>query len=186
MLHFGPRKMTGLRFAGRSNGIAERSPSRGSQWCGGGGGTDVCRRAQQFPFLGWQFLVPGSLSVLVVAISLGFEFNPAWLVLTFAELGLQVVAMAFRCLERHVGDYECMIFRGDQVVIERGDRGGVSRFEFNRDSAPVVFREPRGKERAGWHCGPGRHCGPMETKWSAASTGPASSVPRWRAVCKNT
>jgi uncharacterized membrane protein len=137
----------GLRFAGPSKGIAKRGLSRGSQWRGGGGGTDVCRRAQQFPLLGWQFLVLGSLAVLVVAISMGFEFNPAWLVLPFAELGLLVVAMAFRCLERHAGDYECMIVLGDQVVIERGDRGGVSRFEFNRDWAQVVFREPRGKER---------------------------------------
>jgi len=93
-----------------------------------------------------RFLVLGSLAVVVVAISLGSAFNGAWLVLPFAGLGLLVVAMKFRYLERHAGYYYCMIVRGGQVVIESWDRESVSRFEFNRDWAQVVFREPRGKE----------------------------------------
>jgi uncharacterized membrane protein len=105
--------------------------------------TLVARRNNSLSSVG-RFLVLGSLAV--VAISLGSAFNGAWLVLPFAGLGLLVVAKEFRYWERHAGDYECMIVRGDQVVIERWDRESVSRFEFNRDWAQVVFREPRGKE----------------------------------------
>jgi uncharacterized membrane protein len=49
-------------------------------------------------------------------------------------------------VERHAGDYECMIVRADQVVIERWDRGSFGGFELNRTWAQVVFREPRGAE----------------------------------------
>ena len=107
--------------------------------------TLVARRNNSLSSVG-RFLVLGSLAVVVVALSLGFAFNGAWLVLPLAGLGLLVVAMKFRYLERHAGYYYCMIVRGDQVVIERRDRESVSRFEFNRDWAQVVFREPRGKE----------------------------------------
>jgi uncharacterized membrane protein len=91
-------------------------------------------------------LVLGSTTLAVVAISVGFACNVAWLVLPFAGLDLLVVVFAFRNVERRTGDYECMIVRSDQVVIERWDRGSVSRFELNRTWAQVVFREPRGVE----------------------------------------
>ena len=55
--------------------------------------------------------------------------------------------MVFRCLERHAGDYECMTVRGDRVVIERWDRGSVSRFDFNRHRVQTTFIEAQGGER---------------------------------------
>ena len=86
-----------------------------------------------------RLLVLGFLAVVVVAISLEFAFNGAWLVLPFAGLGLLVVAMEFRYLERHAGDYDCMKVRDDQVVIKLWDRESVSRFELNRYWAQAVF-----------------------------------------------
>ena len=70
-----------------------------------------------------RFLVLASLALVVVAISVGLAFCGAWLVLPFAGLDFLVVAFAFRNVERHAGDDECMIVRGDQLVIERWARG---------------------------------------------------------------
>jgi uncharacterized membrane protein len=100
--------------------------------------TLVARRNNSLSSVG-RFPVLGSLAVVVVAISLGFAFNGAWLVLPFAGLGLLVVAMEFRYLERHSGDYDCMTVRDDQVVIKLWDRESVSRFELNRYWAQGVF-----------------------------------------------
>ena len=90
---------------------------------------------------GVRFLVLGSLAVVVVVISLELALNGAWPVLPFAGLDLLGVVMAFRYLERQAGDCECMTVRGDQVVIERWDRGSVSRFEFNRHRVQTTFIE---------------------------------------------
>jgi uncharacterized membrane protein len=70
--------------------------------------------------------------------------------LPFAGLDLLLVVFAFRNVKRHAGDYECMIVRGDQVVIERWDRGSFSRFELNRTCAGGFLGAPgRGKRQAG-------------------------------------
>jgi cbb3-type cytochrome oxidase subunit 3 len=122
--------------------------------------TLVARRNNSFSS-GRRLLVLGSIALVVVAISVGFPFNGAWLVLLFAGLDLLEVVFAFRNVKRHSGDYECMIVRGDQLVFERWDRGSVSRFELNRTWALVGC--PGAWKAAGWYCGP------METKWSSAS-----------------
>ena len=139
VLHFGPRKAMGLRFAGPSKGVrngvfrAVRNVVEAAADL-----TPGARRNNSLSSSG-RFLVLGSLAVVVVAISLGFAFNGAWLVLPFAGLGLLVAAMEFRYLERHAGDYDCMTVRDDQVVIKLWDRESVSRFELNRYWAQAVF-----------------------------------------------
>lgn len=96
---------------------------------------------------GSRLLVLGSLAAVVLAISLGFALSGAWLILPFAGLDLLVVGLAFRYMEQHAGDYECMTMHDDQVVIERRERGSVRRFEFNRRWAQLIISEPQGMER---------------------------------------
>lgn len=95
---------------------------------------------------GGRRVVLGSLAVVVLAISLGFAFNGAWLVFPFAGLDLLVVYLAFRYVERGAGDYECMSLRDDQLVVECRQRGTTRRYEFNRYWAQVDYRSPRGME----------------------------------------
>ena len=96
---------------------------------------------------GGRFLVLGSLAVVVLAISLGFALNGAWLVFPFAGLDILVVYLAFRYVERHAGDYECLAFNDDNIVVERQCRGKTERFEFNRHWVQVAFIEAQGGER---------------------------------------
>jgi len=139
VLHFGPRKAMGLRFAGPSKGVrngvfrAVRNVVEAAADL-----TPDARRNNSLSSVG-RFLVLGSLAVVVGAISLRCAFNGAWLVLPFAGPGLLVVAMEFRYLERHAGDCDCKTVRGDQVVIKFWDRESVSRFELNRYWAQAVF-----------------------------------------------
>lgn len=96
---------------------------------------------------GGRFLVLGSLAVVVLAISLGFALNGAWLVFPFAGLDILVVYLAFRYVEQRAGDYECITFHDDNIVIESEHRGRIDRFEFNRHWVQVTFIEAQGGER---------------------------------------
>lgn len=113
------------------------------------GATDIMLVARRNNSLspGGGRLVFGCLAAVVLAISLGFAMSGAWLILPFAGLELLVMGVAFRYMDQHAGDYECMTMHDDQVVIERRDRGRVSRSEFNRHWARLIISEPRGMER---------------------------------------
>jgi len=97
---------------------------------------------------GGRFLVLGSLAVVLLAISLGFALNGAWLVFPFAGLDILVVYLAFRYVERHAGDYECIAFHDQSIVIESRRGGKADRCEFNRHWVQITFTEPRGAERS--------------------------------------
>lgn len=96
---------------------------------------------------GGRFLVLGSLAVVVLAISLGFALNGAWLVFPFAGLDILVVYLAFRYVEQRAGDYECIAFHDDKVVVERQLKGKTERFEFNRHWLQAELIEAGGGER---------------------------------------
>ena len=57
---------------------------------------------------GSRLLVLGSLTAGVLAIALGFALGGAWLIFPFAGLELLVVGLAFRYMQQHAGDYECV------------------------------------------------------------------------------
>ena len=88
-------------------------------------------------------LVVGSLAAISLVISLAFALQGAWMILPFAGLEVLVVYLAFRCIERHAGDFESLSIQGDQVLIVRQERGEVSRYEFNRYWAQVVLQPGR-------------------------------------------
>ena len=90
---------------------------------------------------GGRSLVLCSLAALLLAISLGFALSGAWLIFPFAGLDILVVYLAFRYMERRAGDYECIAFQGENVVIDTRREGKTERFEFNRYWMQVTLIE---------------------------------------------
>ena len=97
----------------------------------------VARRNNSLSSTG-RALVLASLVILCFAISVGFAFHGAWLVLPFAGAEMLVLFVAFRCIERHAGDFESLAIKGDRVLLERWETGRANRFVFNRFWAQVV------------------------------------------------
>jgi uncharacterized membrane protein len=109
------------------------------------GFTLVARRNNSLSSAG-RNLVVGSLAIIALVISLAFAVQGAWMILPFAGLEMLVVYLAFRCCERHAGDFESLSIRDDRVLIVRRERGEVSRHELNRCWAQVVLH-PGGRGR---------------------------------------
>lgn len=98
-------------------------------------------RRNHSPSPGGSLFVVGSLAVVVLAISLGFALSGAWLVFPFAGVDILVVFLAFRYVERHAGDYECIVLDDERVVLESQHSKKIERFEFNRHWLQVSFTE---------------------------------------------
>lgn len=98
----------------------------------------IARRNNSLSATG-RALVLGSLVFISLAISLAFAFFGAWLVLPFAGVELAVLCIAFRHVQRHAADFESLAIKGDRVLVERWDRGRMSRYELNRYWAQVVL-----------------------------------------------
>ena len=128
------------------NGIGHKPQMNGKMVENAADFTFVARRNNSFSS-GGRFLVLGSLAAVVLAISLGFAVNGAWLVFPFAGLDILVVYLAFRYVELRAGDYECITFHDDSIVIESQHRGRTERFEFNRHWVQITFIEAQGVER---------------------------------------
>jgi len=103
------------------------------------GFTLVARRNNSLSPAGRR-LVLSSLFLISVAISGTFAIQGAWLVLPFAGLEMLAVVAAFAYLDRHASDFESLTIQGDRVLIERRELGRVSRYEFNRYWAQVVWQ----------------------------------------------
>jgi uncharacterized membrane protein len=98
----------------------------------------IARRNNSLSATG-RALVLGSLVLISLAISLAFAAFGAWLVLPFAGAEVGVLCIAFRHMQRHAADFESLAIKGDRVLVERWDRGKMSRFELNRYWAQVVL-----------------------------------------------
>ena len=86
-----------------------------------------------------RLLVFGFLLVVSVGIAAGFSLVfGAWPILPFAGIEMAVLFAAFRCMERHAGDYERITIRGAQVEVEVQDGSSVMRRELNRHWARVI------------------------------------------------
>jgi uncharacterized membrane protein len=84
------------------------------------------------------------IGAVSLAIALGFAAFGAWLVLPFAGLEILVLYLAFRVIDKHAEDYECLKIDGDRVRVEVVEGGRVRRMEFDRHWAQVVLRESAG------------------------------------------
>jgi uncharacterized membrane protein len=105
----------------------------------------VSRRNNSLSSTG-RSLVLGSFVLVSLAIALPFAFHGAWLILPFAGAEMVLLYLAFRAVERHAGDFENISISGHRVVVERCESGRVSRHEFNRYWAQVVFEPQAGRE----------------------------------------
>jgi|GEM_PF-256132 uncharacterized membrane protein len=134
------------REAGKKNGMRHGLHMSESAVERAAGFTVVARRNNSLSS-GGRLLVLGSLAVVVLAISLGFALNGAWLVFPFAGLDILVVYLAFRYVEQRAGDWECMTLHEHKIVVERQHKGKTERFEFNRHWVQVVFNEDQRGQR---------------------------------------
>jgi len=98
----------------------------------------IARRNNSLSATG-RALVLGSLVSISLAISLAFAFFGAWLVLPFAGLEMGVLCIAFRHVQRHAADFESLAIKGDRVLVERWERGKLSRCELDRYWAQVIL-----------------------------------------------
>jgi len=79
-----------------------------------------------------------SIAVVSFGIALAWSARGAWMVLPFALVEMTVLYGALLLLERHAADFESIIIEGDRLVVERRERGAVSRHEFNTYWARLV------------------------------------------------
>jgi len=82
-----------------------------------------------------------------ICIAVAFAAFGAWPVLPFAGLEMAVLYGAFRYVDRHAADYECLEINGDRVRIEIREGTAVRRVELNRHWAQVVMRDASGRPR---------------------------------------
>src|SRR5437764_11921014 len=80
-------------------------------------------------------LISTTFAVATAAMLIG-----AWPVMPFAGLEVALVALAFRVVRLHDGDFERLEVRGDEVVLEARQARAVSRFVANRPWTRVVVR----------------------------------------------
>lgn len=104
--------------------------------------TYVARRNNSLTAGGRTFVLC-SIAVLVLAISFGFAVNGAWMVVPFAGLEVLVVYLAFRYVAQRAGDYECITFRDDSIVIESQRGAKTDICEFNRHWVHVTLIKAR-------------------------------------------
>ena len=110
----------------------------------GNTGTTIVARRNNSLSTGGRRLVLGFLAAVVFAISLGFALTGAWLVFPFGGLDVLLLYLAFRYVERHADDYECLSVSEEKVVIERGQRGRLRKHEFNRHWVRAEYSPARG------------------------------------------
>jgi uncharacterized membrane protein len=91
------------------------------------------------------------VSIFAVSLSVAvfWAVQGAWYILPFALVEMAVLFAALKIVEWHAGDYESVSIDGDQVVVERQDRGRTVRHRFDRHWAQVIVL----------HEGPGGRCG---------------------------
>lgn len=92
----------------------------------------------------WAFSFIFGVSILI---ALAFAAFGAWPVLPFAGLEMAVLYAAFRYLDRHAADYECLEIKEDRVRIEIREGTAVRRVELNRHWAQVVIDDAAGRRR---------------------------------------
>jgi uncharacterized membrane protein len=75
----------------------------------------------------------GALSLLSLAIGLGFWAQGATLILPFAGLEMLLLGVAFLAHARHASDGERIFLNGPALVVECESAGRLQRQEFRRD-----------------------------------------------------
>jgi uncharacterized membrane protein len=103
-----------------------------------GGGFSLVTRRNNSLGPGGRLAVFAFIFIVSVGIATAFALLGAWPVLPFAGLEMLALYLAFRCVDRHAGDYERIAVEGDRVEIESYEGGRRRCHEFNRRWARLV------------------------------------------------
>lgn len=82
-----------------------------------------------------------SMLAVSLTVATAWALQGAWYVLPFALIEMVVLSGALVIVERHADDCESISIDGDRVLVERRERGRVSRHCFDRHWVHVVVRE---------------------------------------------
>ena len=85
---------------------------------------------------------------------------------------MAVLYIAFRYVDRHAGDYECIEISGDRVRIETREGRAVQQVELNRHWARVVMTDGAGVR--------GLRSAPMDGRSSSVVISRTKSGSGWR------
>lgn len=81
--------------------------------------------------------------LLSFGIATGFALLGAWLVFPFAGIEMLALTAALYVNGRHAADYERIVRRGEQLIVEVGDGERVSIHRFNAGHVRIVAHEAR-------------------------------------------
>ena len=85
-----------------------------------------------------------ALSLLTVAIGLGFAIAGAWLILPFAGLEVIMLGVAFVLYARRAADYEKIELARDRLTVEVAEEARTARYEIDRRRAQVLLEKDEG------------------------------------------
>jgi len=91
----------------------------------------VIRPNRSLPVAGVVALFVG-LSMIALAIGIGFALAGAWMILAFAILEIAAVALLCRWLYRHLDDCEWVVIEPERVRVVKRRGNNVSQHEFVR------------------------------------------------------
>ncbi len=86
------------------------------------------------------FIFAGSVGIAAAFAAVG-----AWLILPFAGIEMLALYLAFRCVDSHAADYECIAIDGDTVKVEFFDGGHVRSYQLSRYWAQVTVSRDGGR-----------------------------------------
>jgi uncharacterized membrane protein len=85
-----------------------------------------------------------ALSILAVAIGVGFAIAGAWLVLPFAGLEVVMLGVAFVLYARRAADYEKIELARDRLTVEVAEAERTARYELDPRRARVLLEKNEG------------------------------------------
>jgi uncharacterized membrane protein len=93
-----------------------------------------------------RWLVFGFMLAVSLGIAAVFSIVAgAWPIMPFAGLEMAVLFFAFRYMDRHAADYECITIRGGSIAVEVREGTHVNRLELSRYWAKIVCGEDRAR-----------------------------------------
>jgi uncharacterized membrane protein len=85
-----------------------------------------------------------ALSLVAVAIGIGFAITGAWLILPFAGLEVVMLGVAFVLYARRAADYEKIEIARDRLTVEVAEAAHTARYEIDPRRARVFLEKDEG------------------------------------------
>jgi uncharacterized membrane protein len=85
-----------------------------------------------------------ALSIVAVAIGIGFAIAGAWLILPFAGLEVAMLGVAFVLYARRAADYEKIELGRDRLTVEVAEAARTARYELDPRRARVFLEKDEG------------------------------------------